>query len=137
MSDHTQGTMKPGVSKVFGSNAFTAVPEGNESKIVAVFGFCGAPDEAESIANAKRFCAVWNACEGIATSDLERCRDKPADLTLIALHAIRQRDELIEALKLCKTELHFWMRDHGQDIATQQAISKAIAAIANATKDAP
>lgn len=85
----------------------------------------------------ERMAACWNACEGIATSDLERCRDKPADLTLIAPHAIRQRDELIEALKLCKTELHFWMRDHGQDIATQQAISKAMAAIANATKEAP
>ena len=79
----------------------------------------------------KRMAACWNACDGIPTDDLEQKPTK--DTFLRALHAIRQRDELIEALKLCKTEPRHWMRDHGQDIATQKAISKATSAIEKAT----
>jgi hypothetical protein len=100
MSAHTTGIMKPGVSKVFGSDAFTAVPEGNESKIVAVFGFCGAPDEAESIANAKRFCAVWNACEQIQDPENVAPQLLKANDLILELEPLRiQRNELLEALQ--------------------------------------
>jgi hypothetical protein len=71
MSEYTPGTMKPCVSEFLGQDVFTAVPDGNEEKIVAVFGFCGAEDEAESIANVRRFCDVWNACAGLDTDLLE------------------------------------------------------------------
>lgn len=43
-----------------------------------------------------------------------------------------QRDELIGALEDCRKQLSAWMRDHGNDIATQSAVAKARAAIAGA-----
>lgn len=41
--------------------------------------------------------------------------------------------ELLEALHACRKELSAWMRDHGSDIGTQEAVTKARAAIAKAT----
>ena len=45
----------------------------------------------------KRMAACWNACDGIPTDDLEQKPTK--DTFLRALHAIRQREELLEALR--------------------------------------
>ena len=45
----------------------------------------------------------------------------------------KQRDELLSALEKCRKELSAWMRDHGDDIATQEAVADARAAIAKAT----
>ena len=45
----------------------------------------------------------------------------------------KQRDELLAALEKCRKELSAWMRDHGDDIATQEAVADARAAIAKAT----
>ena len=44
----------------------------------------------------------------------------------------QQRDELLAALKACRKELSAWMRHHGEDIATQEAVAQARAAIAKA-----
>ena len=50
------------------------------------------------------------------------------------LHEVeKQRDELLAALEKCRKELSAWMRDHGDDIATQEAVADARAAIAKAT----
>jgi hypothetical protein len=125
MIAHTAGIMKPGVSKVFGSDAFTAVPDGNESTIVAVFGFCGAPDESESIANAKRFCAVWNALNGIPLNEIESAAQSGS--ISHALHkVISQRDELLEALEKALPEID--CSTHSGDSAwnfVRAAIAKA------------
>ena len=43
----------------------------------------------------------------------------------------KQRDELLAALEKCRKELSAWMRDHGDDIATQEAVADARAAIAS------
>ena len=45
---------------------------------------------------------------------------------------LKQRDELLAALEKCRKELSAWMRDHGDDIATQEAVADARAAIASA-----
>lgn len=45
---------------------------------------------------------------------------------------VQQRDELLSALEKCRKELSAWMRDHGDDIATQEAVACARAAIARA-----
>jgi len=43
----------------------------------------------------------------------------------------KQRDELMAALEKCRKELSAWMRDHGDDLATQEAVADARAAIAS------
>ena len=98
MSAHTTGIMKPGVSKLFGSYVFTAVPEGNEGKIVAVFGFCGASDEAESIANLECFCSCWNALDGIPLNEIKSA-ERSGSFSLALHKVILQREKLITALK--------------------------------------
>ena len=44
----------------------------------------------------------------------------------------KQRDDLLAALEKCRKELSAWMRDHGDDIGTREAVSEARAAIASA-----
>ena len=44
---------------------------------------------------------------------------------------LKQRDEMLAALEKCRKELSAWMRDHGDDIATQEAVADARAAIAS------
>ena len=44
---------------------------------------------------------------------------------------LKQRDELLAALEKCRKELSAWMRDHGDDLATQEAVADARAAIAS------
>jgi len=44
---------------------------------------------------------------------------------------LKQRDELLAAMEKCRKELSAWMRDHGDDIATQEAVADARAAIAS------
>ena len=43
----------------------------------------------------------------------------------------QQRDDLLAALENCRKELSAWMRDHGDDIATQDAVRAARATIAS------
>ena len=40
-------------------------------------------------------------------------------------------EKLLAALEKCRKELSAWMRDHGDDIATQEAVADARAAIAS------
>ena len=47
------------------------------------------------------------------------------------LHEVNK--ELLDALEKCRKELSAWMRCYCEDIATQEAISQASAAIAKAT----
>ena len=42
----------------------------------------------------------------------------------------KQRDELLAAMEKCRKELLAWMRDHGDDLATQEAVADARVAIA-------
>ena len=44
---------------------------------------------------------------------------------------LKQRDELLAAMEKCRKELSAWMRDHGDDIATQEAVADARAAISS------
>jgi hypothetical protein len=46
-----------------------------------------------------RMAACWNACAGLTSEELEQKPTK--DMFLLALHAVRQRDELLKALKSC------------------------------------
>lgn len=68
---HTQGRLQAGVSKYQGVQHFTAVAENNEQKIVALCGHAGAADEQESIENAIRLAACWNAFAGVTTEAIE------------------------------------------------------------------
>lgn len=110
MSDqHTQGKLISGVSIFRGREAFTAVPADATGKIVALFGFCGANDEAESIANLRRFVACWNMLVGETTEDIE-ANPLPAMFDQMSAHLaqlqknvdaiLAQRDELVSACKL-------------------------------------
>lgn len=96
---HTPGRLLAGVSIFWGQQVFSAVAADNTKKMVAVLGYCGADDEAESIANLRRFVACWTACEGIDTDDLEA-----ESVSIIAkLHdaaakrVLAERDKLLEA----------------------------------------
>lgn len=68
---HTQGKLQAGVSIFQGREVFPAVSAENTQKIVALFGLCGADDEAESIANLLRFVACWNKFHGTSTLTIE------------------------------------------------------------------
>ena len=116
MSGHTTGRVMAGVSKFQGREVFTAVASDNAQKIVALLGFCGADDEAESIANARRLVACWNACEGIDTYALELMTGDLSISNQITAIASRkpkgkktayrtQRDELLAALKAMLTHM--------------------------------
>jgi len=52
------------------------------------------------------------------------------------VRAVNSHDALVGALGSCVSELRAWMRDHGQDIKTQEAINEAKAALAKATEAA-
>ena len=60
------------------------------------------------------------------------CQFYAAHAPAAILELIQQRDELLAALKACRKELSAWMRHHGEDIATQEAVAQARAAIAKA-----
>jgi hypothetical protein len=64
----------------------------------------------------------WSSVQLIA-----ECHTTEADARVMSASR-----ELLEALRLCKVELQYWMPDHGQDIAAQKAISKATSANAKA-----
>jgi hypothetical protein len=57
-------------------------------------------------ANALRLVACWNACDGLSTEELEQAPTK--DTFLSALHAIRQRDELLCRIEAAK---NIWRED--------------------------
>ena len=65
--------------------------------------------------NSRRLTACWNACEGISTENLEY--DLPVkELAQQYNEAIRQRDELLEALQLLleqddRREDEIWVRN--------------------------
>lgn len=92
-----------------------------------------APGDGTAEGNARRIVACVNACAGIPTELLEdaRCWAEAGIETATSLR--KQRDELLAALEKCRKELSAWMRDHGDDIATQEAVADARAAIAKAT----
>jgi hypothetical protein len=79
---------------------------------------------------ARRLVACWNACEGIDTEDLEA-----GSVSIIqklhddaAKRVLEQRDELLEALQLCRQHMY----DHASN-TTDGAFDKLCAAIAKAT----
>lgn len=92
--------------------------------------------------NAHRLAACWNACEGIETYALELMvgdlsihsqlrRQRQGKLTPKATAYRKQRDELLEALKVV---LRDHMAVHGVgDLEMQPALFQASAAIAKAT----
>ena len=91
----------------------------------------------EAEANARRLVACWNACEGIATDELEEIAriggmlGPREDVAKIA----EQRDELREALQ---SIAEYWNRDQNETAmadACWHAIETAMAAIAKATGD--
>lgn len=59
-------------------------------------------------------------------------RRAPAELEANG-HLIAAAPDLLAALESCRKELSAWMRDHGDDIKTQEAVSAARAAKAKAT----
>lgn len=62
--------------------------------------------EETGMANARRVAAAWNACEGISTEALETDGSAAMGWTRTAsklIHATKQRDELLAALKLIRS----------------------------------
>jgi hypothetical protein len=93
--------------------------------------------DAESTANMRRLVACWNACNGLSTDELERLGTMDqarVQLEVIRCEAIKQRDELLEALRgvLKHEKWHAAMADEVTP-AARAAIKKADAAIAKAT----
>lgn len=138
-TQHTPGRLIAGVSIFQDREVFTAVPRDSGQKIVALFGFCRADDEEESIANLRRFVACWNACEGIETHALELMtgdlaikeqitatgKAKPR-LTHRAVEYRWQRDELLEALKVLHARYVQCIGNEGPEaLAARAAIAKA------------
>jgi hypothetical protein len=70
--------------------------------------------------------------DGFQDDSIELAQFYAAANPATILELIRQRDELLAALKACRKELSAWMRHHGEDIATQEAVAQARAAIAKA-----
>jgi hypothetical protein len=103
---HTPGLVSAGVSKFFGSDVFSVASAENTKKIIAITGFCGAPDEAESIANTERIKAFWNECNGLDNYQLARFGLGTA--TGSEIHRLREQnaelvDLLKEALSVCSS----------------------------------
>jgi hypothetical protein len=66
--------------------------------------------------------------------------DKPVDRVggEVRAEAVRVGSETWNVLRLCITELSGWMRDHGQDLRSQEAVKRAralLAAPASSTGD--
>lgn len=81
--------------------------------------------------NARRIVACVNACHNLSNDELEQ-KGLVTAISARFLAAERSRDELLAALEGCVQQLSAWMRDHGHDLATQDAVSAARAAIAKA-----
>lgn len=98
----------------------------------------GMPD----MANSKAYSAMLYALademrqkEGCVTEspDLVEEAAERIDYQTVMIRGFEiQREELLAALEKCRKELSVWMRDHGDDIATQDAVSAARTAIASA-----
>lgn len=86
--------------------------------------------------DARRIVACVNACEGISTENLEE--NKPIIELARAYNAsLRQRDDLLEALKSIED---YWNQDQNETAmadACWHAINTARAAIARATGEQP
>jgi hypothetical protein len=95
---HTPGLVSAGVSKFFGSDVFSVASAENTKKIIAITGFCGAPDEAESIANTERLTACWNALSDLSQDALYGGWTR-AGLEAYGNQMKAQRDELLAALR--------------------------------------
>lgn len=85
---------------------------------------------------ASRLVACWNACNGIPTEDLIKKEGDPAPVFSLLIEAMKQRDELLSALKSART----WVGDGensdgiSREFWTQQyaeAVDMVDAAIAN------
>lgn len=114
---HTPGPWHIGDVDTFGAEI-----ECSENALVA---------KAEEEYDARRIVACFNACAGIPTDMLEAMPSGPASLLPMYARLEKQRDELLSALEKCRKELSAWMRDHGDDISTQEAVADARAAIAS------
>jgi hypothetical protein len=111
---HTRGLLKVTYSEISKIKAENG----------AVVATCHRLDSLTNLeANARRFAACWNACDGLDTSSLET-----GALQRATAEIIEQRDELLEALQ----ELREAIKSRGV-ISTVKALSKADAAIAKAT----
>lgn len=112
----------------FNSPPFEGTLE-KECGIYPPLGESGPVAIASGEANARRIVACVNACAGLANEQLDRVVKNPLSSYR---ELMQQRDELLAALEKCRKELSAWMRDHGDDIATQEAVADARAAIAKA-----
>ena len=104
---HTPEPWSAGVIKYKGEWHFTAVPVGNEGKIIALCGLAGANGEDESIANARRIVACVNRLAQFTTEQIEDfgydlfAEDRPRLVEAQnEIHLLKkQRDELLAAFE--------------------------------------
>ena len=135
MSKHAQEPC--GVFQYASGDVFVSYKE-------ASFHICeiGSEDDDSVIPDARRIVACVNACAGVDPAWLETMAKVGGFAVMnqyiaaynqaaAAIMAEKQRDELLAALEKCRKELSAWMRDHGDDIATQEAVADARAAIAS------
>lgn len=94
---HTQGKVIPAVSSFQPIGPCYAVGIQDAKVAIAITGKFGEPDADISEANARRIAACWNACDGIPTAWLE---GGAADILEHSIALIKQRDELLAALRL-------------------------------------
>jgi hypothetical protein len=134
-AQHTPGRLQAGVSLYGGGiEHFTAVSEGNTQKIVALCGLAGAADELESIANACRLAACWNACEGLDTDKLERMPAPFGQMLNVGFMDLweqyatlkAQRAELLEALQACDEAMSY-MSEYDIPLMLPAQVKAAIA----------
>lgn len=95
-----------------------------DGRWVIAFRMQGEKTTFEQQAILRHMVASANACREIDTPTLE---DLGPDTTLakMAARLLDQRERLVSTIDLCMHELAAWMRDHGDDLATQEAIESA------------
>jgi hypothetical protein len=131
---HTQGRLKATRLGAIVGGPIREYVNGSGQDQVAMTTGTEWMDEGEKEANARRLVACWNACDGIPTTDLEQyaALDGVEHETVARLRfvggLVKQRDELLEALEVCRDALQR-IREYGGHRASAEIVAEQ--AIAN------
>lgn len=121
------GTHTPGPWSVAKGDGYFVV----ETRTAGIKFIAQGESEAGDLANARRIVACVNACEGLTTEALERLGtlDRArVQLDVVRVEALRQRDELLEALQIARDHIEMGALEvsHCRDAALiRAAIAKA------------
>lgn len=105
-SNYTKGRVEPFYDMMVDGRIHYGVGLPGTDKIVALTGYVGAGDDEESIDNALRIAAAWNACDGIETERLVLAKSEGIIRTVRRVVAAeKQRDASISAERAWETAM--------------------------------